>query len=341
MKKILIIIGVSIFLLFSFIFYSYYRQIHKVSITNKESYTFQISEGETLYETTKILEEEGIIKSASLLRKYLSFKNLDKKVHVGFFTVNAPITIASVAQSFDTPTYDERSITILPGWNLRDIAKYFEQQDIMSQKKFIKLVGQTAVTKTKREKFDSFIIKDLSKNLSLEGYLAPDTFRFFVDDKPEEIIKKLLDHRSAQFTDQMLADIKSQDKTIHQIMTMASIIEREVRGTEDRKKVSDIFWRRVNAGWGMQADSTVHYLTGTNGSVFTSKTDRDIDSPWNTYKYRGLPPGPISMPSVDSIMAAIYPVKNDAWYFITTFDGEVKYAKTLAEHNANVQKYLR
>ncbi len=341
MKKIIIIIGVSIFLLFSFIFYSYYRQIHKISITDKQSYTFQIKESETLYEVTQNLEEQKIIKSASLLRKYLSYKNLDTKVHVGFFTVNAPITIASVANSFDKPTYNEESLTLLPGWNLRDVAKYLEEQDIISQKKFIKLVGETAVTKTKREDFESFIIKDLSKNLSLEGYLAPDSFRFFVDEEPEKIIQKLLDHRSGQFTDQMLADIKSQDKTIHEIMTMASVIEREVRGAEDRKKVSDIFWRRVNAGWGMQADSTVHYLTAKSGDVFTTKEDRQSDSPWNTYKYRGLPPGPISLPSVDSIMAAIYPTKNDAWYFITTFDGEVKYGETLDQHNANVQKYLR
>jgi UPF0755 protein len=116
---------------------------------------------------------------------------------------------------------------------------------------------------------------------------------------------------------------------------MASLLEREVRSPADKKKVSDLFWRRYAMGWALQADSTVHYVHGKKGDVFTTSAERKIDSPWNTYKYPGLPIGPISTPSLNAIMAAIYPEKNEYWYFLTTPEGEVKYAKTLEEHNAN------
>jgi len=122
---------------------------------------------------------------------------------------------------------------------------------------------------------------------------------------------------------------------------MASILEREVRSKDDKAIVSDLFWRRYNLNWALQADSTVHYAVRKKGDVFTTREDRDSVSPWNTYKYPGLPLGPISSPSLGSIMAAIYPEGNNYWYFLTDSDGAVHYAKNLDEHNQNVQKYLR
>jgi len=123
-------------------------------------------------------------------------------------------------------------------------------------------------------------------------------------------------------------------------LTLASIVEREVRGERDRKKVADIFWRRLDMNWALQADSTVHYAVGKTGNVFTSKEDRDSLSPWNTYKYPGLPLGPISNPDLESIMASIYPEPNEYYYFLTDEEGVVHYGKTLEEHNENRRKYL-
>lgn len=331
----------GILIILGLIFLGYYWHIYHVRTTDSASITFQIKEGESLYQVTERLEKQGIIKSATLLRKYLAFKNLDKEIHAGLFTVQAPITIARVTEAFDQPSYEEITLTFLPGWNLRDIEDYLIKKEITTSKEFIRSVGKTAARETKRNVFEGELIQSLPDHLSLEGYLAPDTYRFYADDDIDTIIQTLIDHREKQFTEEMIADSKKQGRTIHEILTMASIIEREVRAPEDRKKVSDIFWRRVDAGWGMQADSTVHYLTGKKGDIFTDAEDRKSNSPWNTYKYKGLPPGPISMPSKDSIIAAIYPTPNDDWYFITTFEGDVKYAANLEEHNANVQKYLR
>ncbi len=104
--------------------------------------------------------------------------------------------------------------------------------------------------------------------------------------------------------------------------------------------MADLFLRRLEKGWALQADSTVHYISGRNGDVFTKKTERDVDSLWNTYKYPGLPPGPISTPSIESIMAVVYPKANPYWYFLTDLEGGVHYGKTLDEHNTNRFTYL-
>jgi len=153
-------------------------------------------------------------------------------------------------------------------------------------------------------------------------------------------VQKLITERESQFTDQMYADIVKSGHSVFEVLTMASILEREVRDSKDRKLVSDLFWRRYDQNWALQADSTVHYAVGKNGTVFTTAEDRDSLSPWNTYRYPGLPIGPISTPSLDSIMASIYPQSNEYWYFLTDKDGVVRYGKTLEEHNLNRQKYL-
>ena len=144
-----------------------------------------------------------------------------------------------------------------------------------------------------------------------------------------------------QFTDEMYNDIIASGRDVNEVMIMASLLEREVRGVEDKKMVADLFWRRYDNNWALQADSTVHFVSGKNGSVFTTKEDRDSLSPWNTYKYPGLPLGPIAHPSLSSIEAAIYPEKNNYWYFLTDLEGGVHYGTDLEGHNRNVQKYLR
>jgi UPF0755 protein len=187
----------------------------------------------------------------------------------------------------------------------------------------------------------SKLLADKPSFISYEGFLAPDTYRIFKNSTATDIVKKLIFERNSQFTDKMYEDVKKSDRTLFEVITMASIVEREVRGKEDKSIVADIFWRRYDMNWALQADSTVHYAVGKKGNVFTTKEDRDSMSEWNTYRWPGLPLGPISNPSLESIIATIYPTKNNNWYFLTATDGSVKYGKTLEEHNQNVFRYLR
>lgn len=318
--------------------YVYYG-LHQAS-SSADPFTLTVKEGEGVSVITDRLEAEGVISRGDWLAKYLQLKGVDKKIQVGVFTLTPPFSIVHIAEQFGHPEKNEKTITLLPGWDLREIVAYLVNQGFGTEEQFFALTGKSATAYSKPvvrpESIASIpLYLKLPKTASLEGYLAPDTYRVYANATPEDIIKKLFIERDSQFTDQMYKDIAAQKRTVHEVMTMASILEREVRTDEERKKVADLFWRRYDMGWALQADSTVHYLTNKKGDVYTTSKDRQTDSPWNTYKYKELPPGPISTPSISSIMAAIYPEKNDYWYFLTTFEGRVVYAKTLEQHNAN------
>ena len=150
----------------------------------------------------------------------------------------------------------------------------------------------------------------------------------------------MLDNFEVKFTDQMKEDAKNGNMSIYEIVTLASIIEKEVRTEEDRKIVAGIFYDRLNNNVGLQSDATVNYVTGKQ-ALQPSADDIEVDSPYNTYKYRGLPPGPISNPSLSAIKAAIYPEKSDYFYFLTKQDGTTVFSKTYEEHLENKRKFLQ
>ena len=335
---LLICIGIGAWFLYSEIFSAPAQYADKV--------TFEIEKGESVSLVAEKLEEKHIIRSAWFFKKYLSFRKLDTEIREGEFVVESPITLARVINILANPTQAETTVTILPGWDLREIADYFEKQGIVSSTDFLAVVGQSAYNyKVEREiapvvEGDWKIMADKPNFVSYDGYLAPDTYRIFKNATIEEIVQKLIDERESQFTDQMYSDIEKSGRTVFEVLTMASILEREVRSSEDKKIVADLFWRRYDQNWALQADSTVHYAVNKKGDVFTTAEDRDSLSPWNTYRYPGLPLGPISTPNIDSIMAAIYPENNDYWYFLTDDKGVVIYGKTLEEHNTNRLKYL-
>ena len=149
----------------------------------------------------------------------------------------------------------------------------------------------------------------------------------------------MLSNFDKKFSTEIKNDIRNSGRTIHEIVTLASIVEREVPKDQDRILVYDIFLRRLKKNMALQADSTVNYATGKS-SPQASLSDISLDSPYNTYKYRGLPAGPIGNPSLSSLMAAIYPEQNPYLYFLTEKDGRVHYSETFEEHKKKKNLYL-
>lgn len=339
MKKIFIVLCILFALGLAGIAAAYWQIFHADS-SRTDAISIELKEGEGVRVLADRLEEQGVIANAAVLRKYLSAKGVDRKIQTGIYTFTPPLSVARIADALLHPEKNEVSLTVIPGWDLREITAYLAQQGFGTEEEFAFLVGKSAVrTKAGDARPESIKKYELAKHIpvtaSLEGYLAPETYRVFANASTEQVVEKLFAHRDSQFTEQMYTDIAASKRSVHEVMIMASLLEREVRSPEDRKKVADLFWRRYDIGWALQADSTVHYVVNKKGDVYTTAKDRQTDSPWNTYKYPGLPEGPISTPSISSIMAAIYPEKNDKWYFLTTYEGRVIYAKTLEEHNAN------
>ena len=261
--------------------------------------------------------------------------SFEKKVTVLFLFLVAAVPIflyyaahRSRPEPTPIPPREEVTITIIPGWNARDVAQYLVKMRFASTSDDVfGIIGEPAHPES-------------SKAPNLEGSLAPETYRVYRDATLAEVIKKLLDQRTKELSE-ITGFSSSSEARKNEILTMASLIEDEARTPEDRRLISDILWRRLKKGWALQLDSTVHYAVAKTGTVFTTDKERNVNSPYNTYKYPGLPPGPICNPSVDSIEAALEPTANQYWFFLTGNDGKMYYAKTLEEHTANRYKYLR
>jgi UPF0755 protein len=183
-------------------------------------------------------------------------------------------------------------------------------------------------------------LKDKPKYVGLEGYLFPDTYRVYADATIKDIVTKMLENFGKKLTPEMRLEIAKQKKTIFQVVTVASLVEAEARSDADRHLVADIIWRRLAFGMPLQLDSTVNYATGGKKAAI-SLAEQALNSPYNTYRYPGLPLGPINNPALTALQSAIYPEENNYWYFLTGTDGKMYYAKDLNGHNINKYRYLK
>ncbi|OGY45940.1 MAG: hypothetical protein A3J62_04055 [Candidatus Buchananbacteria bacterium RIFCSPHIGHO2_02_FULL_38_8] len=298
---------------------------------------FIVEAGDGVIKISRSLKSEELIKSPLIFQLYVWQKGISGSLQEGEYFLAQNLSIKEIAKilSRGAGVTKEKTLTFIEGWQNQDFAKYLAQEGLFSEEEFF------AVVQKKEAWWDGYEILDSRpKNLDLEGYLFPDTYRVYSDATATDIVRKMLDNLDRKLTLELRTEIEKQGKTIHEILTIASILEKEVSTDADRKMVADIFYKRLAAGIPLQADSTVNYVTG-KGVSRASAEDLEIDSPYNTYKYRGLPPGPICNPGLSSIMAAIYPTSNPYLYFLTTPDGKVIYSKTYEEHVAAKLKYYK
>lgn len=230
------------------------------------------------------------------------------------------------------------SITLLEGWNNSQMANYLQGKGITTADKFLNAEKSFDITNYP-------ILSSKPKTSDLEGFLFPDTY--FIPQSPlagqdinDIIIKKSLDNFSQKITSQMQTQAALDNMSLYQIITLASIIEKETGADNTEKKtVSGIFYNRLKTGMALESDATVSFFTKSSP---ISINDTKIKNPYNTYYYKGLPIGPICNPSLDSIMAALYPIKTDYIFFLTDpKTGQAVYATTYDQHLINKQKYLK
>jgi len=232
----------------------------------------------------------------------------------------------------------QSAITFLEGWDNREIADYLKKQGIINSTDFL-----SAVKKFNAANYDASLPKEANGNL--EGFLFPDTYFIPANVQVGQnisdiIIEKALNNFSQKITPQMLVQAQSQGMSLYQIITLASIIEKEAGGNQDdRKMIAGVFYNRLKAGMPLQSDATVSFATGRSP---VTTDDIQIDSPYNTYKYKGLPPGPICNPGLNSILAALYPTESNNFYFLTIPQtGKAVFAVTYQDHLKNKAEYLK
>lgn len=304
MKYFLIIILLLALIGTALLYWGVYLPVDK-SMT--EPIVFLVKKGDGLNQIAENLQEHNLIKNKYFFIGYTLFKKQEKGLIAGEYQISYSMNVPEILAKIYYGDRIKKMITIIEGWTVKDI----EQKLSMG-------------------KIDP----------SLEGYLFPDTYEIYPDDNLEDIIKKMQDNFNQKMTAEIRQEIISQEKTLEQIIIMASILEKEVQTLEDKKVVSGILWKRMDNNMLLQADATITYLTGAKSTEIT-KEELAINSPYNTYKYRGLPPGPISNPGLNSILAAIHPVKTKYWFYLSTPEAETIFSTTLAEHEAARQKYLK
>jgi len=314
-------------------------------VAGEENVPYTVERGEGASSIAEGLKAAGLIRSARFFKFTTWSRGTRGDFKAGTFELSPSMSTREIERALTTrkPLREEVELTIPEGWTLDDIAAYLEREGIASHEEFFAEAGRSAefITPGELPAWDAtyaFLDDKPAKN-SLEGYLFPDTYRIFPESGAKALVRRMLSNFDTKLTSELRAEIKTSGRSIFDIVTMASIIEREVRSEEDMALVSGIFWKRLERGMGLQADSTVNYITGRS-KPSVSFEETNIDHPWNTYKYTGLPAGPIGNPGIRALLAAIRPKPSPYLYFLTSPDGKVFYGRTLEEHSAN-RKYLR
>ena len=263
----------------------------------------------------ELLKHEGLIRSKWAFVTYVSLRGEASYLKPGAYAFKDNATIPAIAHDLISGAA-ELSITIPEGWTSKEIAAYLDQQSITPTKDFEKA------------------------SAGLEGYLFPDTYRFFKHTPVEQVVIKMLQNFDAKFSNDLRQETLHQNHTTFEIITIASLIEKEVASDSDRALVSGILWKRMKLNIPLQVDATVLYARPKRIGKVTL-ADTKINSPYNTYRYTGLPPAPIANPGLSAIRAALYPKKSPYLYYLSTPDGKTIFSKTREEHNRAKAKYLK
>lgn len=292
----------------------------------EEDTIFQVKE-ESWVDIINNLQQQNIISKTNGLDFYISFRKLSPKAARYNITpnMNTDQVIKMIARGLLVKP--EVTITIPEGSDIYTIGDILESGLKFSREDFIKAT----------EEFDTTQY-DFIENKSLQGYLYPDTYRFFDDSNAEAVIIKMLNN----FQKKALTSLKNNDKlSTYEVLILASIVEKEVAKFDDRKIVSGIFMNRLKDGMKLQSDATVNFITQSGRSQSTLD-DLKIQSPYNTYQVAGLPPGPITNPSVDAIKSVVEYQPNDYYFFLTSRDNPPKtiFSKTFEEHTQAKRQYL-
>ena len=317
---------------FAFFFLLWWEIFVPAELIPRTAEPFLVKKGQSDSQIAKNLEEQGIIRSSYFFRIYVTVFGMHANLRAGKYSLSGSMSLYKIAKRIVSGDVIKEKMTFIEGWDAKDIARYLAQKQLYSKEKFL-----NSVSKDYTEEFT--FLSDKPKELSVEGYLFPDTYEISSDESADDVVKNMLANFDKKVTPDIRQQIAEQKKSVFEIITMASIIEKEVRNMDDKKIISGILWKRIRVGMPLQVDSTINYITRKDDPGVAIK-DTKVDSLYNTYKYKGLPLGPISNPGLDSIMAAIYPKETSYWFYLSASSGKTIFSETLEQHNIAAVKYL-
>lgn len=309
--------------------------------------TFVVESGSSLSTVANQLEQKGLIRNHAVLKYLMDFQGLSQKVQAGTYTLSKSMTLSEMIQQLTAGDGKAltTNITIIPGWNVEDIAKYLTEAGVAKNEQEVYDACNDAATYGAYYYIAEVISKGGAerRHYLLEGYLMPDTYEIYTSATVSDVVKKLLSQTEVVYTSAYHDRAAELGMTMDEVMTLASMIELEAKN-EDFARVSAVFHNRLKTGMTLGSDVTVQYFTGSNKMALGSEQINQ-DSPYNTYLHPGLPEGPVCSPSKAAIQAALYPdetfLAEKYLYFCSTSpeEGTLYFSKTLEEHEAAVAIY--
>ena len=333
---------------------------------NTQTVRFTIESGDSISEIGENLEKAQLLRNRTVFRYLVQFLGVTDKISYGTFDLSPSMDVNAIIDELSSGSQNaERTITIIPGWTVEDIADYlYAEGAIQSREEFLNLCRDAAPFA--EMSYPIKLAQDMGtlsgRKYQLEGYLAPDTYRVFRNASAQQIVSTLVEQTNTVIDEVYYADTiqyevdpetgeyrevvryRNDDLTLDEIIILASMIEKEAANTEDYARVSAVFTNRMNAGMRLESDPTATYLLGVDKLALSDEETSAVNN-YNTYVIDGLPIGPICNPSAAAMEAALYPdveyVDEGYLYFCAKepTSGELAFARTLEEHEANVAQY--
>ena len=314
-------------------------EINEPISEDPSSVTFIVETGETAVGIAERLEGLQLITDANLFRRFLQYHGLDASLEAGEYQLRRNMTMREIAEALQHSRTVEVIITIPEGWRAEQVADLLTAENIMDGSVFLAAVRQGDVV-------DHALLADRPPGATLEGYLFPETYRLPAQATPEDLLTRMLDTMQARLPIGWEGMASAQGLTLYKVLTLAAIVEREAVVPEERPLIANVYLNRIQQGMYLNADPTVQYAMGYQPETgqwwktpVTLEEYENVNSPFNTYLYPGLPPGPIASPGASSIMAVLQPAQTSYLYFLGRGDGSHIFAETYEEHQRNLQIY--
>lgn len=306
--------------------YWYAQQLKPVSSVDRFE-VVDIPVGATTPQILKQLEDQNLIRSSQAFSWYLRSKGLRESLQAGRYQINAADSVQNIAAAITQGKIQKNLITIIPGQRLDQIRKTFIKAG------FKEADVDAAFDPANYKNHPALVAKPTSA--SLEGYLYPDSYQLISLTTPKQIVKQSLDEMAEALTPEVIDGFQKQGLGIHQGVTLASIVVKEASNSEDRRQIAGVFFNRLRSNISLGSDPTYQYIADITGQARSPF----IDSPYNTRKFVGLPPGPISNMDKNSLTAVAVPLPTNNLFFVAGDNGNVYFSKTQAEHEALIAKY--
>lgn len=305
------------------------QQYQPVDANDKTTIEISIPEGSSAGQVAGLLKAKDLIRSEKAFLKYCHREKLDVKLKAGSFSLSRSMSVKEISSELVGGQNLKNSITIPEGYTVKEIGQLLQEKRNISPEDWQKAL---------QDDYDYTFLPPKDSTNRLEGYLYPDTYVFAQQADAHVIIAQMLDNFESHWNKEFAQLIKGRDLDQHDVVIIASLIEREAQRADERERIAGVIYNRLAINMPLQIDATVLYSLGTHKNK-VDYADLKVNSPYNTYLYPGLPAGPISCPGSASIAAALQPEKNDYYYYVSRGDGSHQFSKTFAEHQAAIKKY--